>query len=202
MASDGDDVADDDEQQDEQPDATPPKFPFNAETTDCVLDVRTLAALPQDSDEDGAAAFRALLLPKGKTVHVPGASGCYATIGPWRTQLVLSLVHFEPSTKRKPELLLLFVDYGMLNSDATGMFVASLQPPLQKSRNVFEETARFSKITDVVGFTPIDVKIQPWCALLEPALKRQALFEADGIFSPADILIKTLSTYGSLWRCA
>ena len=87
-----------------------PKVPFDVTTTDCVLDVRALCALPQESEEDGAMSFRALLLPKGKTLHVPGEPGCYATLGPWCTQIALSLVHFVPVTGRKPELLLVFVD--------------------------------------------------------------------------------------------
>eukprot|EP00966_Prymnesium_polylepis_P331372 7386933-Prymnesium_polylepis.2 len=116
---------------------------------DCVLDVRSLCGLPQDPEEDGAVAFRALLLPKGKTLHVPDEPGCYATLGPWRMQMSLSLVHFVTATSRKAELLLAFVDYGMLsNGKSTGIFVMSLQLPLAKKRNVFEETPRFTKIAE------------------------------------------------------
>ena len=79
-----------------------PKFAFDARTTICVLDVRSLCALPVDADEDGAMAFRAFLLPKGKTVHIPDEPGCYATLGPWRTQVALSLVHFVKASQRKP----------------------------------------------------------------------------------------------------
>ena len=165
-----------------------PRLAFDAATMECVLDVRALCSLPQDSDEDGAMSFRALLLPKGKTVHVPDEPGCYATLGPWHTQIALSLVHFVPATARKPELLLSFVDYGMLNDNATGIFVMSLQLPLQKSRNVFEETPRFTKISDVCGFSPIEVKEQPWCSLLQPALKRQSIYEDQHLYTPADIV--------------
>ena len=118
-----------------------------------------MCGLPQDQEEDGVTAFRALLLPKGKTLHVPDEPGCYATLGPWRMQSALSRVHFVTATSRKPELLLAFVDYGMLSNGAsTGMFVMSLQLPLQKKLNVFEETPRFTKIADVCGFTSIDAK--------------------------------------------
>ena len=75
MAADGDD--DDDEVVD-----TPPKYPFDVNTMECVLDLRALCGLPLDPEADGAVAFRALLLPKGKTLHVPDEPGCYATLGP------------------------------------------------------------------------------------------------------------------------
>ena len=180
---------DDDDDDDTNDELTPPKYLFDVSTMDCVLDVRALCGLPQDSEEDGAVAFRALLLPKGKTLHIPDEPGCYATLGPWRMQSALALVHFVAATNRKPELLLAFVDYGMLsNGTSTGMFVMSLQLPLQKKRNVFEETPRFTKVADVSGFTSIDAKEQPWCAMLEPALKRQPLFEGDKLYSPADII--------------
>ena len=166
-----------------------PKYPFDATTTDCVLDVRSLCALPQDADEDGAAAFRALLLPKGKTLHVPDEPGCYATLGPYRVQSSIALVHFASATARNPELLLAFVDHGMLSNGAsTGLFVMSLQLPLQKKRNCFEETPRFTKMADVSGFTSIDAKEQPWCAQLEPALKRQPLFEAHKLYTPKAVV--------------
>ena len=106
-------------------------------------------------------------------------------------QSALSLVHFVTATHRKPELLLAFSDYGMLsNGTSTGMFVMSLQLPLSKRRNVFEETPRFTKIADVSGFTTIDIKEQPWCTHLEPALKRQSLLEGNKLYSPADIILR------------
>ena len=41
---------------------------------------------------------------------------------------------------------------------------------------------------DVAGFTPIDVKSQPWCSLLEPALKRHPIYEEQKTYSPAAII--------------
>ena len=90
----GDDDDDDDDDYREEL-AAPPKYPFDASTTDCVLDVRSLCGLPQDQEEDGVTAFRALLLPKGKTLHVPDEPGCYATLWPWRMQSALSRVHLS-----------------------------------------------------------------------------------------------------------
>ena len=181
-------MSDDDEAEAAVQPNVPPKVPFNADTMECVLDVRALCGLPQDSDEEGALAFRALLLPKGKTLHVPDEPGCYATLGPWHSQLALCEVHFVAATARSPELLLAFADYGMLNANRKGVFAMSLQLPLQKARNVFEETARFTKVADISGFSPIDVKRQPWCSLLEPALKRQPIYEEQKLYTPADII--------------
>ena len=47
---------------------------------------------------------------------------------------------------------------------------------------------RFTKISDVSGFSPIDVKTQPWCNLLQPSLKRHQMFEEQQIYSPVDIV--------------
>ena len=182
-------MADDDDELQQEVEASPPKYPFDVNTMECVLDMRALCGLPQDPEEDGVLAFRALLLPKGKTLHVPDEPGCYATLGPWRMQTALSTVHFVSATSRQPELLLAFVDFGMLSNGAsTGIFVMSLQLPLSKARNVFEETPRFTKIADVSGFSSINAKEQPWCAMLEPALKRQPLFEGNKLYTPADIV--------------
>eukprot|EP00966_Prymnesium_polylepis_P196421 4551982-Prymnesium_polylepis.1 len=54
MASDDDD---DDEEEEEVP-QSPPKYPFDVNTMDCVLDLRALCALPEDPDTDGTTAFR------------------------------------------------------------------------------------------------------------------------------------------------
>ena len=97
-------------------DAREIQHPFDPETTEAVLDVRALCRLPLDADEDGVHAFRALLLHRGKTVHVPDEPGCYATAAPYKSQTAVAIVHFHPSTKRENELLLSFVDYGMVSN--------------------------------------------------------------------------------------
>lgn len=173
----------------EREDAAPIiQFPFDPNLTECVLDLRALCGLPANSDEDAVCSFRALMMPKGKTVHVPNEPGCYATLGPWRTQIALSLVHFVASTKRKMELLLSFMDYGMLSKGMTGVFVMSLQLPLLKSRNVYEETPRITSIKDVCGFSHINPSAQPWCAMLKPALERQPMFTQFNISNAKDIV--------------
>ena len=159
------------------------EHPFDAKTTQCIPDLRALCRLPADADEDGVQTFRALLLPIGQTLHVPGEPGCYATVGPYRTQTALNLVHFVESTKREDELLLTFVDYGMVNAIMTGVYVQTLQLPLQKQRNVYEETPRYTSVKDIAGFSKINPKAQPWCALLKPALERQPVFAQLGLFT-------------------
>ena len=165
------------------------RFPFDPKTTQCVPDLRSLCRLPADPDDDGVQTFRAMLFPIGKTIHVPNEPGAYATLGPWRMQMALCLVHFHEATKRNAELLLSFVDYGMVsNSSANGIFVMSLQLPLQKARNVFEETPRFTSIQDVIGFSQFNPRKQPWCAVLKPALERQAVCADLEVFNQLDIV--------------
>ena len=164
------------------------QHPFDPETTEAVLDVRALCQLPVDPDEDGVHSFRALLLAKGKTVHVPDEPGCYAMSAPWRIHTCLGLVHFHASTKREDELLLSFVDYGMVSSSMTGIYVETLQLPLQKQRNIYEETARFTSIKDVIGFSNINPRAQPWCALLKPALERQPKCDDLDVYSSLDVI--------------
>ena len=164
------------------------QHPFNPDTHDCILDVRSLCRLPANADEDGVHALRAIVLEKGKAVHVPDEPGRYATSAPHRTQTALCLVHFCPETKRADELMLSFVDYGMLSSQATGVYVESLQLPLQKARNIYEETPRFTAIKDVCGFTNINAKSQPWCTLLKPAIERQHMLASIEVFNSLDVV--------------
>ena len=163
------------------------EFPFDAKTTQCIPDLRAMCRLPADADEDGVQTFRALLLPIGQTLHVPDEPGCYATVGPYRTQTSLNLVHFVESTKREDELLLTFVDYGMVNAIMSGVYVQTLQLPLQKQRNVYEETPRYTSVKDIAGFSKINPKAQPWCALLKPALERQPVFAQLGLFTALEL---------------
>ena len=55
-------------------------WPFDHTTTMCIPDLRTMCELPANAENEGVSTFRALFLPKGKTVHVPGQPGCYALI--------------------------------------------------------------------------------------------------------------------------
>ena len=176
-----------DDSEDERIEELAIEHPFDSKSTICVPDLRTLSQLPVDSESDGTFTFRALLFPKDKTVHVPNEPGCYATVGPWRQQNAVCLVHFAASTKRPKELLLAFVSMGLLNTNMTGTMVMSLTLPLLKKRNVYEQTPRFTKIVDVVGFSSIDEKAQPWCTMLKPALERQPMYEDLKVYSQSNI---------------
>ena len=78
---------------------------YDEKTMQCIPDLRTMCSLPADADNEGVHAFRALFLPKGQTVHVPGQPGCYVVKGEYRQQLALCNVHFNDTTKRQPALL-------------------------------------------------------------------------------------------------
>ena len=174
-----------------------PEHLFCSKSMEVVPDLRSICGLPANPDEDSLLTFRALILPKGKTLHVPDEPGCYATVGPWRMQIALTLVHFVEATQRKAELLLAFADFAMLSKVAKGMFVMSLQLPLKKARNVYEETPRFTTINNVRGFTSINAASQPWATLLPEALKRHPIYAQPQVFTPAAIIQhmrKTLSS--------
>ena len=162
--------------------------PFDPETTACIADLRAISRLPADPDSDGLCTFRAFLLSKKHSMHVPGEPGCYVTAAPYRTQTAIALVHFNKATKREDELLLGFVDYGTLSTELSGMHVMSLQLPLQKQRNVYQETPRFTSIKDVAGFTNINVRQQPWSSMLKPALELQAMYKDFDVYKASDIV--------------
>ena len=166
---------------------TVPQYPFDAATTVVVCDLRSLSALPTDPEINGIKCYRALLFVKGFVVHVPNDAGSYATSKSYRMQTSLAVVHFVKATKRRDELLLSFVDMGMLSEMSKGVFVESLQLPLLKSRNIYEETPRFTSVTDVAGFSSIDMGKPPWSTNLKGALQRQQQYKVPKIFLPADI---------------
>ena len=178
---------DEDDNQDTYGFSAKPKFPFNPETEEAVLDLRALYQIPFNTLEDGISALRVMIFPKGKCLHVPGQAGKYLVSGSWRSQYAISVVHFNAASKRPPELLLSFIDYGMLNSASSGIFVETLQLPLQKARHVFEDTPRISKIADVIGFTDINAAAAPWNSQLAIALAKQPVLKRMDITKQSDI---------------
>ena len=50
-------------------------------------------------------------------------------------------VHFISATKRNPELLVGFCDYGMANIEGQGISVESIPPPLKFARVSIRETS-------------------------------------------------------------
>ena len=76
----------------------------------------------------------------------------------------------------------------MVSTTMTGVYVQALQLPLHKARNICEETPRYTSIKDVAGFTNINAKAQPWCALLKPTLQRQLMCDEMNVYCPLDII--------------
>lgn len=154
---------------------------------DCVVDLRSLCSIPFDNAEDAVRTFRLLRFPKGKALHVPEKAGHYIVHGDYLSQWALSIVHFAEATARKPELCLSFYDYGVLGTTACGIYVESLALPLLKRKNVYSDTPRMTKISDVVGFSPIDFNSIPWSVHLKPALSKQLVFANLKLFSLQDV---------------
>ena len=164
-----------------------PQHPLNLEKEEVIIDLRAMHRIPFDLNEDGMGALRVAILPKGRSLHVPGQAGRYIVGGSWRHQYALCIVHWIKSTARLPELCIGFFDYGMLNPSASGIFVETLQLPLMRSNRVFEDCPRTTKLADVAGFSDIFPARAPWATQLAPALEKQALFKRLGISKPADI---------------
>jgi hypothetical protein len=165
-----------------------PQVPFNAETQEAVLDLRALYQIPFNPDEDGISALRIMIFLKGKCLHVPGQPGKYIVSGEWGNQYAINIVHFIEAKKRPPELCISFIDYGMLSNQSSGMFVESLLLPLNKSRNVYEDTSRITKMSDAAGFSDIKAQSAPWNVHLAPALAKQPILKRMGITQAADIV--------------
>ena len=163
----------------------PPEIDFNTTETEVVIDLKALCVLPFDHEMDGVHAFRALFMPRGKTMKVPDAHGCYIVDGTYSNQTALSVVHFVDSTKRLPELLLSFIDHGMASGTQTGISVSSLKLPLLIRANTYEREIKVAPITDVAGFSRIKISDLPWSAHLEPALKLIEPFRTLAIGKPS-----------------
>ena len=151
-------------------------YKFDSSKHDLVLDLKTLSEIPFDPDTSGIKTFKAFVFEKGKAVHYPQEAGKYIVSGEWREQWILCVVHFKEETKRKPEFLLNFVDYGMLSTTMSGVSVETLLMPLKKAKNVYQDTPRLTQIDDVAGFSPIDPACTPWSVNLAPCLKKLPQF--------------------------
>ncbi|KAL1496629.1 hypothetical protein AB1Y20_014233 [Prymnesium parvum] len=170
---------------------TPPRMlpavKFDATAQDIMIDFKACSELPFDPDTGGVKAFRAIVFTKGKGLHVPDKPGHVIVCGEWSKQEALCLVHFAPQTKRDPQLLLNFVDYGYANNSMSGVSVESLPLPLLVKKGTYQDSPQLTRVSDVAGFTPIDAAKMPWAATLKPCLAKQALFKTFGISSPNDL---------------
>ena len=165
--SDSDEPPDDDDE---------PVVKYDDATMTMVPEIRSLCSLPADPTNEPLQTFRAMLFDKGATLHVPEELGSYVTLKPWSMQSALDMVHFIKSTKRVPEILIGFADYAAMMGGKPGscVYVVSLMLPLLKAHNIYQNTPRYTKAIDVAGFSPIDLKVPPWCTNLKPTLERCA----------------------------
>ena len=165
----------------------PPEIPFDAEKSELVLDFRAVSSLPYDYDSDGIKSLRAIMFGKGKGIHVPREPGKIIVCGEWKLLNVLMKVHFVPSTRREPELLLSFVDYGFASASMQGISVETLALPLLVKKGVYQDSKILTGIKDVAGFTTINTAQAPWSITMKPALQKQDFFSKFKIFNPAAI---------------
>ena len=161
---------------------------FDSSKNDLVLDLKTLSEIPFDPDGSGIKTFRAFVFEKGKAVHNPHEAGQYIVSGEWYEQWNLGLVFFKDSTKRKPEFLLNFVDYGMLSDTISGISVETLALPLKIRKNVYNDCPRLTVIEDIAGFAAIDPGSTPWSVNLAPCLKKLPQFVLHDIMAPRHLL--------------
>lgn len=152
-------------------DALEPEVAYDDELHTLVVDLAGLCTIPFDAESSAIESLRALRFEKGKAIHGP-VSGEYAIAGSRTVLSTLMLVHFRPSTQRKPELLLSFADYGMAASAATGIFVCSLPLPLLKKKGTYENNARYTSTKDISGFSSINEGAAPWSIHMKPALQK------------------------------
>lgn len=148
-----------------------PEIEFDCAQHEIVVDLQAMCSIPFDAESSAVESLRAFQFDKGKVAHGPCA-GSYATAGEYKTLGSLMLVHFKPSTKRKVELVLSFADYGMVANGATGVFVCSVPLPLMKRKGVYENSVRYTKLDDVMGFSKIVEGGAPWSIHLKPALQK------------------------------
>ena len=153
-----------------------------------IVDPKGWCGIPFDTNDDGFRSFRAFIVPRGKSTHVPNVPGHYALVGTKPEVLVAPLlVHFQPSTGRKPELLVTFVDYAMGNAELSGVSVEALDLPLKKSHNNYARHPNLSKMELVAGFSPVPVST-PYTVDLEPTLKVNKPWSTLKLSSQSDAL--------------
>lgn len=164
-------------------DAAPPKdlVPFNFDKESLIIDFKSLLQLPFDTEQDGVKALRAIVFNRGTGSLYPKDPAKLLIMGKFRRQNAFSLVHFDPRSVRAPELLINFVDYGMVNSARTGVSVETLALPLMKAKKVYNSDVNVTPIKEVVGFEPIDCGVTPWSTTLKPCLDQIAQFKRTAV---------------------
>ena len=164
-------------------DAAPPKdlVPFNFDKESLIIDFKSLLQLPFDTEQDGVKALRAIVFNRGTGSLYPKDPAKLLIMGKFRRENAFSLVHFDPRSVRAPELLINFVDYGMVNSARSGVSVETLALPLMKAKKVYNSDVNVTPIKEVVGFEPIDCGVTPWSTTLKPCLDQIAQFKRTAV---------------------
>ena len=148
-----------------------------------IIDFRSVLQLPFDTEADGIKALRAIVFSRGTGTHYPDDPSKLMVMGTYRKQSAFCLVHFETARVREPELLISFVDYGMVNRSRSGIAVETLALPLKKSKNTYNTDINVTLMKEVIGFEPIDCGKAPWSMSLKPALDQIAQFKRTAVCS-------------------
>jgi hypothetical protein len=157
-----------------------PEFKFDPAVQELVLDVKGLCGLPCRPMVWAVRSLRALVMPKGKFVHVPKLAGKYVVLGIAQCIVKHGLikVHFREEFQRPPELLTNFLDHGVSDDGMNGIMVESFLLPLKVQQGVYQAHPRYAPEAEVAGFSKIGAAE---AKELEPFLKRIDQFVMNGI---------------------
>ena len=156
-------------------------------THELIVDPKGWCSIPFDTSEDGFKSFRVLIVPRGKTTHVPGVPGRYALMGTYQTIVAPVLVHFTEASGRKPELVTSFTDFAIGNDELSGVAANTLELPLKQGHNKYRASQNVTNLENVIGFSPVP-NVAPYTVDLEPTFKANAIYSRLKILKPADVV--------------
>ena len=178
------------------PNLAPPKsslaamISFSAKEHNLSLDIKTLVSIPHQQDRP-CRALQAVVTEHGKCYHSEKSPGAMVISGTASVITPFCLVHFISATKRNPELLVGFCDYGMANIEGQGISVESIPLPLKVRQNNYQRDLYTTEMEKIAGFEQVDLTQIPWSTDLAPCLKglREASWLEDArITGPAAAL--------------
>jgi hypothetical protein len=178
------------------PNLAPPKsslaamIPFSAKEHNLSLDIKTLVSIPHQQDRP-CRALQAVVTEHGKCLHSEKSPGAMVISGTASVITPFCKVHFISATKRNPELLVGFCDYGMANIEGQGISVESIPLPLKVKQNNYQRDLYTTEMEKIAGFEQVDLTQIPWSTDLAPCLKglREASWLEDArITGPAAAL--------------
>jgi len=178
------------------PNLAPPKsslaamITFSAKEHNLSLDIKTLVSIPHQQDRP-CRALQAVVTEHGKCYHSEKSPGAMVISGTASVITTFCLVHFISATKRNPELLVGFCDYGMANIEGQGISVESIPLPLKVRQNNYQRDLYTTEMEKIAGFEQVDLTQIPWSTDLAPCLKglREASWLEDArITGPAAAL--------------